>query len=135
MANDGDIRLDVDSHQVRVAIERLDPTAGKEIRDVVKKATIKVRASVRANAPQKTGLLAGTIRSRTQFTRKYSRGTVFVIGPARKYAWIVEHGSKAQNAFEGRKYIERSEKSNLSTFDQEVQHAVDRALAQVGLDS
>ena len=129
-----DVELSVDAHAVRLALKRLDPEAEKGIRNVVKEDTIKVRGLVRQYAPQMTGLLAYSIRSRTQFTQKYSRGTVFVIGPARRYAWIVEHGSKKDNAFDGKRYIQRAEKRVLPAFDERIKEAVDKAIDSVGLN-
>jgi len=129
-----DVELDVDAHEVRLALKRLDPEAEKRIRDVVKKDTIRVRNEVRTHAPQMTGLLAASIRSRTQFTQKYSRGVVSVEGPARRYAWIVEHGSKAHNAFTGKKYIARAERVVLTTFDKRIREAVGDAIEAAGLN-
>ena len=129
-----DVELDVDVHAVRLALKRLDPEAEKRIKDVVKKDTIRVRSEIRDYAPQQTGLLAATIRSRTQFTQKYSRGTVTVVGPARKYAWIVEHGSKGANQFEGKKYISRAEKVVLTRFDERIRKAVGDAIEAAGLN-
>jgi hypothetical protein len=129
-----DVELDVDAHAVRLALKRLDPEAEKRIRDVVKKDTIRVRSEIRDYAPQQTGLLASSIRSRTQFTQKYSRGTVTVVGPARKYAWIVEHGSKGANQFEGKKYISRAEKVVLTRFDERIRKAVGDAIEAAGLN-
>lgn len=128
-----DVELSVDAHTVRLALKRLDPEAEKGIRNVVKEDTIKVRGLVRQYAPQMTGLLASSVRSRTQFTQKYSRGTVFVIGPARRYAWIVEHGSKRGNPFPGERYIQRAEKRVLPVFDKRIRKAVDEAIQKAGL--
>ncbi|NBW15977.1 MAG: HK97 gp10 family phage protein [Caulobacteraceae bacterium] len=128
-----DIEVSVDTHAVRLALKRLDPEVEKQIRDVVKKDTIKVRNLVREYAPQQTGLLAATIKSRTQFNQKRTGGTVFVQGPARKYAWIVEHGTKGESAFEGRKYISRAEKAVVPSFKARLQKATDEAIATVGL--
>lgn len=133
MATVETIKLDVDAHKLRVALKRLGSESEKEIRDVVKKATIDLRSQIRTNAPVQSGLLASTIRSRTSFTNKKSEGRVLIIGPARRYAWIVEHGSKSHNAFEGRKYVERSEKAVRPDYARDLAEAVDRAVEQVGL--
>jgi hypothetical protein len=129
-----DVELDVDTHEVRLALKRLDPEAEKRIRDVVKKDTIKARTEIRQHAPQMTGLLAASVRSRTQFTQKYSRGVVTVVGPARKYAWIVEHGSKGANAFPGKGYIKRAERVVLTGFDDRIRKAVGDAIEAAGLN-
>ena len=129
-----DVELDVDTHEVRLALKRLDPEAEKRIRDVVKKDTIKARTEIRQHAPQMTGLLAASVRSRTQFTQKYSRGVVTVVGPARKYAWIVEHGSKGANAFPGKEYIKRAERVVLTGFDDRIRKAVGDAIEAAGLN-
>lgn len=131
---DSRFEIEVDTHAVRLALRRLDPEVEKGLRDVVKKSTTKARRLIRETAPQRTGLLAASIRSRTQFNQKYSRGVVTVIGPARRYAWIVEHGSKKQNAFEGRKYISDANKIVLPEFEENIKQAVSDAITAAGLN-
>lgn len=131
---DSRIELEVDVNAVRNALKRCDKQAEKLIRDVVKKSTIKARNKVRDYAPQQTGLLSQSIRSRTQFTPDKTRGYVTVVGPARHYAWIVEHGSKAaHNTFSGRKYIQRAGDEVIPEFIRNVNHAVDQAIEAAGL--
>lgn len=130
---DSRVELQVDFNAIRNAIRRLDPTVEKEIRDVVKKSTIKARSLVRMHAPQQTGLLKASIRSTTRFNQSMTRGVVTAVGPARRYAWIVEHGSKKHNVFEGRKYISRANSEVLPEFERNIKRAVDSAVAKVGL--
>ena len=130
---DSRIEIEVDVNAVRNALRRLDKEAEKLIRDVVKQSTIKARNKVRDYAPQATGLLSMSVRSRTQFTQSKTRGLVTVDGPARTYAWIVEHGSKSTNAFPGRKYIQRAGDEVVPEFVRNVNRAVDQAIEAAGL--
>lgn len=131
---DSRIEIEVDVNAVRNSLKRLAPEAEKEIRDVVKTTTTKARKLVQGGAPVRTGLLEASIRKRTAFNQRKTRGEVYVVGPARKYAWIVEHGSKAaHNAFAGRKYIERANKQVLPEFEVEIKKSVDRAIKAAGL--
>ena len=128
------IEIEVDVNAVRNALRRCDKEAEKLIRDVVKKSTIKARNKVRDYAPQATGLLSQSVRSRTQFTQDKTRGLVTVVGPARTYAWIVEHGSKKGNGpFPGRKYIQRAGDEVVPEFVRNVNRAVDQAIEAAGL--
>lgn len=134
MSSDSRIEFDVDVNAVRNSLKRLAPEAEKEIRSVVKKSTIQARGLVKARAPQRSGLLEKSIRSKTSFTKDKTRGMVTVIGPARKYAWIVEHGSKRGNVFEGRKYIASARHMVVPEFKRNMEKAVHSAIQKVGLD-
>ena len=128
------LELDVDVNAVRNALRRCDKEAEKLIRDVVKKSTIKGRNKVRDYAPQMTGLLSYSVKSRTKFTQSETRGIVTVEGPARYYAWIVEHGSNKHNSFPGRKYIARANDEVVPEFIRNVKKAVDDAIEAAGLN-
>lgn len=124
----------MDVNAVRNGLRRLDPEAEKEIRSVVKSSTTKARRLIRQSAPQQSGLLSASVRSSTQFSKDKTRGLVTVIGPARTYAWIVEHGSKApHNAFTGRKYIANANKAVVPEFIRNAEKAVETAIKKSGL--